>query len=480
MTTFFFYDLETSGFNPAYQRIMQFAGQRTDLNLKPIDKPIDVLVKLSEDILPEPEAVLVHGTSPQQTIANGLSEREFSQLLNEQVFIKDTIAIGFNNIRFDDEFIRYLMWRCFYDSYEWHWKDGRSRWDLLDVSRMMRALRPADINWPVDEDGTPTNRLEAMAKANSLKLENAHNALSDIQATIDLARLMKSKQPKLFEFLFGIRDKHSVAKIVSTSDGKPFVYSSGRYPSEFLKTSVAVVLTQHPTDSNAMLIYDLRHDPSEFQDLSVEELKSRIFVSKEDRDKIVPLPVKKMALNKSPAVAPLGTLDGSAQERISLTIETVQKNLTKLKSMSGFAERVYEAYKLIDKLTQRQDTDGQLYDGFLNDKDKREVVKIPRTSIEKLADLHPNFIDERLPVLFLRYKARNAPQTLSDKEQIIWENWRTQKLLEGVDESLTINQFDAKLQQLVKDSNLNSQNRFLLEELQLYVQSIAPTQLFDI
>ncbi|HXY18307.1 MAG TPA: exonuclease domain-containing protein, partial [Candidatus Nitrosopolaris sp.] len=136
--TFYFYDLETSGFSPREARIMQFAGQRTDMNLKPVEKPDNILVKMTPDVLPQPDAVLVHGITPQQTIAEGISEAEFAKYLTSQVFTPDTIAIGFNNIRFDDEFVRFTFWRNFMDAYEWAWKDSRSRWDLLDVARMTR------------------------------------------------------------------------------------------------------------------------------------------------------------------------------------------------------------------------------------------------------------------------------------------------------------------------------------------------------
>ena len=138
--TFFFYDLETSGLNPRQDRIMQFAGQRTTLELEPIGEPYNILVKLNDDTLPNPDALMVTGITPQSTQADGYTEAEFAKLLMDEIFTEDTITVGFNNIRFDDEFIRAFFWRNFYDPYEWCWRDGRSRWDMLDVVRMTRAL----------------------------------------------------------------------------------------------------------------------------------------------------------------------------------------------------------------------------------------------------------------------------------------------------------------------------------------------------
>lgn len=478
--TFFFYDLETSGVNPAYSRVMQLGGQRTDLQLKPIGEPVNVLVQLPEDVLPDPEAILVHGITPQKTLAEGMNEREFAQMLMNEVFVADTIAVGFNNIRFDDEFIRHLLWRNFYDPYEWHYKDGRSRWDMLDVSRMTRALRPDELNWPLNEEGKGTNRLISLASANGFAIKQAHDAQADILATVEWARRLKSAQPKLFEYAFNLRDKQAVAKIIHSAKPlkQPFVYTSGSFPGEFEATTIAIVLGAHPTDSNSVLVYDLRHNPKSFADFSAKELSSMLFVPREKRQEITPLPVKKLALNRSPAVAPLNTLDAAAQKRIKLSLKIAEKNFELLSTIDGFYERVAEAYELVEKPPKRTDPEGQLYDGFLNDKDKSLARQVVRAKPDKLADWQPDFIDERLAPLYLRYKARNLPFTLSDAEQAAWEGWRTQKLLKGVDKSLSMPQFIKRLTSAANFAK-NQNDKFLIEELKLYAESIAPAQLFS-
>ena len=236
--TFYFYDLEASGFSPRHARIMQFGGQRTDMNLKPVGKPDNILVKLTNDILPDPGAILVHGMTPQKTLAEGMSEAEFLKYLTAQVFMEDTITVGYNNIRFDDEFMRFSLWRNFHDAYEWQWKNNCSRWDLIDMVRMTRALRPDGIKWPFAPDGKPTAGLELLAGINNLVQNKAHDALSDVHAAASIAVLIKAKQPKLFNYLLKMRDKKVVAPFVESRE--PFVYTSGRYSSEFLKNSAAV------------------------------------------------------------------------------------------------------------------------------------------------------------------------------------------------------------------------------------------------
>ena len=258
MKTFFFYDLETSGLNPREDRIMQFAGQRTDMELNPIGEPVNILVKMSEDALPSPQAIMVTKITPQDTLRDGISEAEFAKYVTEEIFVPNTIAVGYNTVRFDDEFMRALLWRNFYDPYEWEWKDGRSRWDILDVVRLTRALRPEGIEWPFREDGVPTNRLELITKLNGVAHEHAHDALSDVYATIAVAKLIRDKQPELFKFLLKMRDKKEVKKLVNLEDKQPFVYASGRYANEYNKTTVAFPLTSGRNGN--VLVYDLRYN----------------------------------------------------------------------------------------------------------------------------------------------------------------------------------------------------------------------------
>lgn len=468
--TFFFYDLETSGLNARSDRIMQFAGQRTDASLKPIGEPMNCLIKLTEDILPSPEALMVTGITPQKTIQEGYSEAEFVQIISKEVFTPETTVIGYNNIRFDDEFIRFLMWRNFYDPYEWSYKDGRSRWDMLDVVRITRALRPEGIEWPFDDKGEPTNRLELLTKSNNLNHHKAHDAMSDVEALIDVTRLISSKQPKLFEYLFKMRDKKEVKKLVNLDEKRPFVYSSGRYESKYNKTTVAFPLTAGRNGN--VMVYDLRYDPTPFLNMNSKELASAMFASREQRQELnfVQIPVKELQYNRSPAIAPLGVLEqGDGWNKISLNQDIISKHSKILLSNLSFAENVRSAIESRDEFAKSPDAEEQLYDSFVPDADKIRVEAVRKADANKLADLHPNFIDERLNSLLLRYKARNFPASLSEQESKTWEAWRISKLqsrLKYFSETLQ------KLSQEVTDDN----KAFVLQELQLWAENILPTE----
>ena len=466
--TFFFYDLETSGLNPWQDRIMQFAGQRTDMNLEPIGEPYNLLVTLNDDTLPSPDALMVTGITPQKTVEEGYTEAQFARMLSEEIFTPDTIAVGFNNIRFDDEFIRHLLWRNFHDPYEWSWKDGRSRWDLLDVVRLTRALRPEGIKWPLDAKGEPSNRLELITSANGIAHENAHDALADVTALIAVTKLIKQKQPQLYDYLLKMRDKKVVQQLVNVDDKKPFVYASGRYDKEFAKTTVAFPLTT--SRNGGVVVYDLRYDPTPFVGLSEEKLAAKIFASWEERqaENFVKLPVKELQYNRCPAAAPLGVLEqGDGWQKISLDLKTVQKHQNILLDNPDFAEKLRTIFENKPAFKKMPDPEAQLYDGFLNDRDRLRVEAVRNADERELADFHPDFQDERLAPLLLHYKARNFPRSLSEDDLAQWETWRAQHL------QAQLPQFMASLQRLA--SMATDEQQFILQELQLWAEAVLPS-----
>lgn len=445
---------------------MQFAGQRTDMDMNPIGDPINILVTLTDEVLPDPAAVVLTGITPQKTQEEGYSEADFLKLLYEQVLTPGTIILGFNSVRFDDEFMRYTLYRNFYDPYEWCWKDGRSRWDMLDVVRMTRALRPDGIEWPFDENGQPMNRLEKLSAINGLDHEQAHDALSDVLALIAVAKLIKTKQPRIFDHLLKMRDKKEVAQVVSVEDPAPFVYTSGRYPKSVLHTTVALPIGQG-ANPGTVLVYDLRHDPIQWVGKSVDDLKKIRFAKWETRQQpdFVPLPVKELALNKCPAIAPLGVLDAAAQQRIGLDVATVQKHLAALRQ-AGILDAMRAVFARDGAFPKAKDVDAALYDGFVNERDKPKMSVVRAANRETLTDFDPGFADERLARLLVRYKARNFPQSLAQAEREAWEDYRAARVKSDLP------RFSAELQRLSKD--ISDDKSFLLSELHLWAESIVP------
>lgn len=461
--TFFFYDLETSGLRQRADRIMQFAGQRTDMELNPVGEPVNILVKMTDDALPSPGAIMVTKITPQQTLSDGINEAEFCKYVTEEIFVPNTIAVGYNTVRFDDEFMRATLWRNFYDPYEWEWKDGRSRWDLLDVVRLTRALRPEGINWPVTAEGKATNRLELITKMNGLEHTHAHDALSDVYATIAVARLVREKQRGLFDYLLKMRDKREVMKLVNLEQPQPVVYASGRYASEYNKTTVVVPIAAGR--NGAVLVYDLRFDPAEVVSGTVkhETGSSTTNVANNDNTtNVVLFPiVKELCPNKCPAVAPLGVLDkDGGWEKIGLSREVVRSNLEKLKAHPEILALAAAEIENRPEWPKAIEPEQALYDGFLNDRDKVKVAAVRNAEPDRLADFHPEFDDVRLPELLLHYKGRNFPECLSESEAVMWEKYRKERL--GREAPRFIKELQA----------VYARDEYVAEELKLYFENV--------
>lgn len=469
--TFFFYDLETSGLSARDSRVMQFAGIRTDMSLNQVGEPYNVLVKLNDDVLPSPEALMVTGITPQQTLYDGLTEAEFSRMLIDEIFTPDTIVVGFNNIRFDDEFVRHLFWRNFFDPYEWSWKDGRSRWDLLDVVRITRALRPEGIEWPVDDKGNAVNKLELISKINKIDHIKAHDALSDVEALIAVTKLIRDKQPQLYEYLLKMRDKNEIKKLVNLDYKQPFVYVSGRLDAVHNKATVAFPLTAGKNGN--VVVYDLRYDPTQFVGMNSTELANKLYATWDERqaEDFIKLPVKELQYNRVPAVAPIGVLTQSdGWNKISLDEAIITKHKNILLSSPEFAENIRSIFENKQEYPKSSDPETQLYDGFVGDGDKMRIEKVRNSSENDLADFHPSFIDERLDPLLLHYKARNFPKSLSESEVIEWEKWRAGRIAAAMPQFMESLQ---KLSTITTDEN----KQFVLQELHLWAESIMPADL---
>jgi exodeoxyribonuclease-1 len=471
--SFLFYDLETTGIRASSDRIMQFAAQRTDLDLSPVGDPIDIRLKLTADILPAPEAILTSRiiTSDNQKV--GISEAEFADIFNNQVSKPETIFVGFNNLRFDDEFIRYTNYRNFYDAYAWHWQNSASRWDILDVVRMTRALRPKGIEWPFKEDDKPSNRLEHLTAANKLSHANAHDALSDTLATIEVAKLIKDHQPKLFSYLLSIRSKKSLINLISQND--VLVYTSSHYASEFLNTTVVAVLSVN-TDLGTAQVFDLRQNASDFLDLDVEHLTK---LWEYDPDKPRPqLPVKTIKLNRCPALAPISVLDPEALKRLNLNMDSVKANLKLVEvNKANFSAKLGLVTKKLDAKRDERRTsephissvDEQLYEQFIP---KSDSVKFEtaRDKATLKTNFEISFSDQRLSKLYELYRARNYPKVLSPEELANWRDYVKDKLFSG--EISTYSKYTDHLDELIADSKDKNQLK-LLKDLRTYTQTIA-------
>lgn len=429
--TFYFHDYETFGINPALDRPAQFAGVRTDSDFNIIEEPLVIYCQIAQDYLPDPEAVLITGITPQKTNQNGICEAEFTKLIHQEFSRPNTCILGYNNIRFDDEVTRNILYRNFYDPYAYSWRNGNSRWDLLDVVRACYALRPVGINWPTNDSGFPSFRLEDLTKANNIEHEHAHDAMSDVYATIAMAKLIKQAQPKLFNYFFNLRNKNRVAELIDIANMTPIIHVSGMLGSHRGNMTLVSPIAWHPMQKNAVIVCDLCGDIDSLITLPVETIREKLYTKTEDLEiDEQRIPLKLIHINKCPIVAPLSTLLPDNAKRFNLDKQKCLTNQQKLlENQNALQSKMYELFNVSNEYSNNNiDVDAQIYADFLNGQDLLKCETIRSTSPHLLDSLSLNFDDSRLAKLFFRYKARNYPQTLTEQELRIWQDHCRDKL----------------------------------------------------
>ncbi|MET1066868.1 MAG: exodeoxyribonuclease I [Pseudomonas prosekii] len=427
MTSIFWYDYETTGINPRCDRPLQVAGIRTDFELNEIDQPVNLYCQPSDDILPHPAACAITGITPSRLAELGLSEADFMTRVHAQLAAPGTCGAGYNTLRFDDEMTRYSLYRNFFDPYAREWQGGNSRWDLIDVVRAAYALRPDGLQWPTDDQGRVTLKLDRLTVANNIDHGNAHEALSDVRATIALARLIRQKQPKLYDWLFQLRSKQKVMDQIRLL--QPMVHISGRFSAARSFVGVVLPLAWHPRNKNALIVCDLHLDPQGLLDLDAETLRQRLYTRRDDlAEGELPVPLKLIHINKCPVVAPLSVLRPEDQQRLGLDMALYQQRALRLSDAQQVWRDKVMAIYASEAFTSSEDPEQQLYDGFIGDRDRRLCDQVRAADPLQLAQQQWPFDDERLPELLFRYRARNFPDTLSVEEQERWRIFCQQRL----------------------------------------------------
>jgi len=473
MTTLYWHDYETSGIDPRFDRPLQFAGIRTDEDLNIIGEPLMIYCKPSGDFLSHPQAALITGLTPQQAETEGLSEAEFISQIHSELAEPGTCGVGYNSLRFDDEFTRFTLFRNFYDAYAREWQSGNSRWDIIDMVRLTRALRPEGIQWPDREDGKPSFRLEDLTAANGIEHSGAHDALADVYATIEMAKLIKNAQPKLYDYVFERRRKQTLAPLLNLNERKPIVHVSRMYPSEYCGTALVVPLAKDPNNNNGIIVYDLRHDPSDLIELDADTIRERLFTPTADLAEGVKRPgLKTLHINKCPVVVPESTLDDVAAERLQIDRGAHYQHLDMLNAAGDLSQKLNAIFTAptFDKI---DDPDASLYGGgFFSDNDKRKMDVVRNAEPEMLKTLSVPFEDQRLPELLFRYRARNWPQSLSADEQEQWLLYRQQRLgTKAPEKILNFERFETALAES-RELELDKDQQAVLDQLSVYAQAL--------
>jgi exodeoxyribonuclease-1 len=472
--SFLFYDLETFGADPRRSRIAQFAAIRTDAQLQQVEEPISFFVQPADDLLPSPVATLITGISPQHALREGVNEAEAFSRIFEEMARPETCTLGYNSLRFDDEFVRCGFFRNFFDAYEREWRGGNSRWDLLDVMRLACALRPDGIEWPLREDGHFSFKLEHLAEANGVREGDAHEALSDVRALIGLARRLRSAQPKLWDYALRLRDKRYAAQLLDLQAMQPLLHVSQRYPASRLCAAAVLPLARHPSIDSRVVVFDLDSEPDALLALDADAIADRLYVRQADLPEGEErIPLKEVHLNRSPALIEWAHLRAPELERLQIDPELIEARAQRLRAAGpALAEKIRRVYSR-DAQRSPSDPDASLYDGFVPDADKRKFAQVRSTPPHLLGPSAFAFQDARLNELLFRYRARNWPQSLTFAEHERWNDYRRRRLLQdnGLSE-LTLEQARAEIAALRLAHAGDGAKLALLDQLQSWSDDI--------
>jgi exodeoxyribonuclease-1 len=474
-STFYWHDYETSGTDSRRDRPVQFAGQRTTLDLEPVGEPLSLYCKPAPDVLPQPAACLITGITPQHAQREGVIEAEFAAQVHQELAQPGTCGAGYNSLRFDDEFTRQLLYRNFYDAYEREWSHGNSRWDIIDLARLCYALRPQGLQWPQREDGSASFRLEDLTAANGLAHAQAHDALSDVNATIALARLLRAAQPRLWNFYLALRHKQRAFELLDYVHCKPVLHVSSRYPAARGCLAIVVPLALQPDRPNSVIVYDLAVDPRPLLELDAQDIADRLFTPQADLpEDVTRIPLKIVHANKSPALAPLSALSGVDTARIALDFDQAMAHLQLIHNAPDLAEKLRRVYSTNRDPAGLADPELALYGGFLPNADKPLLTKVRSTPPEQLAAFAPDFRDPRYPTLLLRYRARNWPQTLAADELETWNAFRRTRLTESTSlTSVTLGDYFAQITLARVNPQVTGAQHSLLDQLEHWARGVA-------
>ncbi len=476
MNTLFWYDYETFGVDPRRDRIAQFAGLRTDEQLQVIGTEVAAYCCIPDDYLPDPQSCLLTGIVPQRTLRDGVPEAEFAQIVHRELAQPRTCGVGYNNIRFDDEFTRFLLYRNFYDPYAREWRDGNSRWDLIDVMRLAHALRPQGIEWPQRDDGTASFRLEEITAANGLEHSEAHDALSDVRATVATARLLRAHQPRLFDYVYHHRDRRSVAPLLDPQARRMVLHVSNKYPARLGCIALVAPLCASPGNTREVIVFDLRQDPQLLVQLSADEIAERVFTSSEQLDADTErVALKTVRLNRAPVVVPANTLTAAAADRWAIDVTRSRERLALIDQHSDeIAAKLAVVFQPPLAASSPADPETALYEGFITDADRELLprVRLAETGAQ-LDEIATLFRDQRLREMVSRYRARNSPATLSAQQQERWHSHRRTSLLYGPAGNRTLPQFRETIDAAAAHDGLDANQREILAQLREYAARVA-------
>lgn len=437
--TFLFHDYETYGKDAIKDRPSQYAAIRTDENLNIIGEDTEYYCFPQIDTIPSPIACLITGITPNNIIERSrdpvlrntvFNEYDFFKKINAQFSEPNTCVLGFNTLEFDDEVTRHGLYRNMFSPYEREWKNGCSRWDMINVVRAFAYLFPDDIKVPV-LNGKPVFKLEYLGAENNLDITRAHDAVSDVYTTIALAKLIKEKQPKFWDYTFSNKGKKQVMQIVEKHNNEMLFACSSYFGYETKYIQPVFFVKQDANDNNnfIMLKMDDLDNIKRLLSMDAENVQEALYAQLSEGEKRIPIHMTK--INQCPILFSAEGLEANGVITKEEFIKNTPKYNEYLDNFKFVQENQSEIFNLITKAFASRkgfkdtvDPDIGLYSEFIptSDNPKMETFHHHIKDGQMLQYLFKRdfFTDNRLNQLSKRIIMRNFMKEM--KKEITPEN----------------------------------------------------------
>ena len=462
--TILWHDYETWGTNPKLDFPVQFAAVRTDLELNVVGKEINWFNQIPNDYLPNPAACLVTGITPQASLQKGMLETVFAEKINNEMQVQATCTAGYNSIKFDEEVSRHLFYRNFLPVYEREYENNNSRWDLIDLVRAVHALRPEGINWPENEMGYTSFKLENLSKENNLLHNNAHDALSDVYATIGMAKLIKTHQPKMYEYYWSLRSKHEVLERLRVGSLIPVVYVAGTIKPSHGCITWVLPIRRCQANPNTVISLDLSKSIQPLIEGTAEDISKTLFAKQSHAERTG---LTAIHINKCPFVAPAKMLTKERAAELGVDREQCLKNLNTLQSNPDLLSKVTDAYEYASNEHQSdaENVDEMLYSrGFPSLQEKSNMHILRNTKPEEFIKCYELFNDDLYLQQIFRFQGRNYPSTFNEHQTKKWVQHCRERLENGIG-CLSITTFLTQLEDLYADCANSPKKLSILKSL---------------
>ena len=459
---YIFYDTETTGTSTNFDQILQFGAIRTDEDFNELDR-FEIRCHLLPWVVPNPGALLTTGVSPALLVDRNLSSHfdMVAEIEKKLLAWSPAVFIGYNSISFDENLLRQALFQTLRRPYLTN-THGNGRADALTMARACSVHAPNTLSIPIAANGRMVFKLDRLAPQNGFAHENAHDAMADVEATIHVAKIIKTQAPEVWAQMMMTSSKRGAANFLTSES---FIHQTEFYAG-LGHTWMVTKCGQDPTYDGRAATFDLSVDPAPYLDMSVDQLVSVLNAS--------PKVIRTVRLNAQPILMPLN-IGSEWLGVMDLDDALLMGRIEMIQNAKEFQERVGLA--LSRRYEERATSvyyEERIYDGFPNRADEGLMVDFHRVSTwpERL-DIARQFNDERLKHFAFRAIYAEAAEVLSESHRKQIETWIADKVLDENPKRPWTNVSGARLAlEEQRDSPLGKVGKPVLDEIESFLASV--------